>query len=614
VQNEELYFDNVTEIVGEDILEELSSDDTLIISANSFSIYGFDALYKQLKKVKKMYFIFSDPIFLEDEQNNKQIKQFEINTLDQDSHIKSIAGTVFEINLRNQLTGQVIAKRCKEFIDAKGQISSILRGNSMQNIFIIQSKKRSIAYSGITSFTAEGLGFQPDNSQFTQIDKSTNQTKIEQSSKQLLSMIQNDSVEDIKDQMMSFLSSLYKENSPQLVYYFTLFNIFNEFLENLSEDDLPNESIGFKESKIWEMLYDFQKDAVLGSINKLEKFNGCILADSVGLGKTFTALGVIKYYQERNKSILVLCPKKLRDNWNTFNNPYSDNPVIEDRFNYQVLHHTDLSRERGDSNGIDLERINWGGYDLIVIDESHNFRNANQTVNKETNRLSRYQKLMQDVISKGVKTKVLMLSATPVNNNFNDLKNQLALAYEGNTHVVDKNLDVKKSIDVILKNVQEIFNSWTKLPLVDRTNEKLIKMLNHNFDFFKLLDNITISRSRKHIVKYYNSDDIGKFPERLKPIKIESKISLSNDFISMKEIHSTLLSLNLGIYSPTSYILPNRIEKYSKRYDTDLGDHKFYQAQREKSLKKLITINFLKRLESSVDSFRLTLEKICKKD
>ncbi|MCP4049850.1 MAG: DEAD/DEAH box helicase, partial [bacterium] len=400
---------------------------------------------------------------------------------------------------------------------------------------------------------------------------------------------------------------LYKENSPEFVYYITLYNIFNEFLEDISEDELANEKTGFKESIIWNKLYDFQRDAVLGIINKLEKYNGCILADSVGLGKTFSALGVIKYYQERNRTVLVLCPKKLSDNWQTFLNNYEDNALINDRFNYDVLYHTDLSRDTGYSNSIDLSRINWGNYDLVVIDESHNFRNNDPRKDK----ITRYQKLLNNVMKAGVKTKVLMLSATPVNNRFTDLKNQIALAYEGHTSEVDNKMDISKSIDNILLNAQRIFNNWSKLPLEERTSQALLQQLNTNYDFFKLLDSVTIARSRKHIEKYYDLDKIGKFPTRLKPITHRSDITDLEGFIEIKDLYKELSRLNMSLYSPFGYILEEKREFYSELYDTNINEQvSFKQFHREKSLQILMRVNLLKRLESSVDSFRITIKKL----
>ncbi|NCU27115.1 DEAD/DEAH box helicase, partial [Candidatus Nomurabacteria bacterium] len=392
---------------------------------------------------------------------------------------------------------------------------------------------------------------------------------------------------------------------PEFIYYLTLYNIFDEFLEDISDDELANEKTGFKNSVIWNKLYDFQKDAALGIINKLERHNGCILADSVGLGKTFSALAVIKYYQERNRTVLVLCPKRLGDNWRTFLNNYDDNPLFRDRLNYHVLYHTDLSRDQGQSNGIDLSRVNWGNYDLVVIDESHNFRNNDP----RKDRVTRYQRLLNDVMKAGVKTKVLMLSATPVNNRFTDLKNQIALACEGETNIANGRMDTDKSIDTILTNAQRVFNDWSKLPVEERTSQELLKRLNANFDFFKLLDSVTIARSRRHIEKYYDINKIGKFPNRLKPITHHADITELEGFIEISELYKELSRLSMAIYSPTEYILDSKRQFYSDLYDTKLEQVSFKQAHREKSLQTLMRVNFLKRLESSVDSFRITLGK-----
>ncbi|MBU1862767.1 MAG: DEAD/DEAH box helicase family protein, partial [Candidatus Omnitrophica bacterium] len=413
-------------------------------------------------------------------------------------------------------------------------------------------------------------------------------------------------VKNVTDEVLGYIADLYKENSPEFIYYLTLYNIFDEFLEDISEDELANEKTGFKNSVIWNKLYDFQKDAALGIVNKLERHNGCILADSVGLGKTFSALAVIKYYQERNRTVLVLCPKRLGDNWQTFLNNYEDNPLFRDRLNYHVLYHTDLSRDQGQSNGIDLSRVNWGNYDLVVIDESHNFRNNDP----RKDRVTRYQRLLNDVMRAGVKTKVLMLSATPVNNRFTDLKNQIALACEGETNIADGRMDTDKSIDTILTNAQRVFNEWSKLPVEERTSQELLKRLNANFDFFKLLDGITIARSRRHIEKYYDINKIGKFPNRLKPITHHADITDLEGFIEISELYKELSKLSMSIYSPTEYILDTKRQFYSEIYDTKLnGDFSFKQVHRERNLQTLMRVNFLKRLESSVDSFRITLGK-----
>ena len=410
--------------------------------------------------------------------------------------------------------------------------------------------------------------------------------------------------------MVESITAAYNENSPDFIYFVTLYNIFNEFLEDVSEDVLPNEATGFKDSKIWGMLYNFQKDAALAIINKLEKYNGCILADSVGLGKTFTALSVIKYYENRNKNVLVLCPKKLANNWNTYKENYINNPIASDRLRYDVLYHTDLNRTRGTSNGLDLDRINWGNYDLVVIDESHNFRNGGKIVENpdENDKDNRYVTLMKKVIRAGVKTKVLMLSATPVNNKFLDLKNQLALAYEGHTEFIDDKLNTTRSIDDIFRNAQRAFTIWSKWELGDRTTENLLKML--DFDFFEVLDSVTIARSRKHIQKYYDTSDIGTFPTRLKPVSLRPPLTDLKEAISYNEIFEQLMLLDLTIYTPTHFILESKLDKYAEIYGDNKVNVGFTQANREQGIRRLTAINLMKRMESSVYSFNLTLKRI----
>lgn len=413
--------------------------------------------------------------------------------------------------------------------------------------------------------------------------------------------------QDVTDNVIENIETVYKENVPAFIYFITLYNIFNEFLEDISEDVLPNEATGFKSSVIWNKLYNFQRDASLAIINKLEKYNGCILADSVGLGKTFTALSVIKYYENRNRNVLVLCPKKLNDNWQTFRSNYKNNPVLADRLRYDILFHSDLSRDKGLSNGLDLERVNWGNYDLIVIDESHNFRNGGRFDNDDEDddfKENRYARLMNKVIRSGVKTKVLMLSATPVNNRFSDLKNQLQLAYEGKAENINDLLDTGKNIDSIFRDAQTVYSKWAKLPPEKRTTEKLVDSL--SYDFFQLLDAVTIARSRSHIIKYYNTNDVGKFPERLSPVSRRPKLTDLNDAITFADIAEMLNRLNLSIYTPSLFIF----ESEKGNYGIDYEGEGLTVDGREKGIRKLMAINLLKRLESSVNSFRLTLTRI----
>lgn len=600
-------FDNKTEKVGDELKKDIESGSKIDVAAAIFSMYGFESLKKELSEIEQLRFIFTDPTFVETNKQNKEQRQFEINS---NLRKKAISGSDFEINLKNELKGRVIAKECKKWIEDKVVFKSNLGNKFIQPHLITKNKELESVYIGINEFSSAGFGYEKDNSLLNHI------TKIDdfENTKKYLSSFDDvwrddGLLKDVSADVLDYISNLYKENSPEFIYYLTLYNIFNEFLEDISEDELANEKTGFKETLIWNKLYDFQKDAVLGIINKLEKHNGCILADSVGLGKTFSALGVIKYYQERNRSVLVLCPKKLGDNWLTFLNNYEDNPLFQDRLNYDVLYHTDLSRDKGQSNGLDLSRVNWGNYDLVVIDESHNFRNNDPRKDKET----RYKKLLNKVMKAGVKTKVLMLSATPVNNRFTDLKNQIALAYEGDTNKVDEKLDVSRSIDIILKNAQKTFNDWSKLPIEQRTGQELLSRLNSNFDFFKLLDNITIARSRKHIEKYYNLDEIGNFPNRLKPISLRCDITNIENFLNIDNIYERLSLFNMSVYSPFEYILPDKMKFYSDIYDTEVRENvRLGQINREKSLQKLMRVNLLKRLESSVEAFRITLSKFIK--
>jgi len=596
-------FNNKTEKAGDELKKDIKAGSRVNVAAAIFSIYGYEALKSELKNIKDLRFIFTDPTFVEMDKANREQRLFEIHA---NNRKKAISGSDFEINLKNELKGRAIAKECKKWIEEKVTIKTNTSKRYIQPQFIVDNDSEKILFNGIDEFSSAGFGYENDNAILRNIIKTDDYEMTKQFIKNFDEVWNDESaLKDVTEEVTEYIANLYKENSPEFIYYLTLYNIFDEFLEDITEDELPNERTGFRESLIWNKMYSFQKDAVLGIINKLERFNGCILADSVGLGKTFTALGVIKYYQERNKSILVLCPKKLGDNWLTFLANYEDNHLYKDRFNYDVLYHTDLSRAKGfSSNNIDLSRVNWGNYDLVVIDESHNFRNNDPHKDHQT----RYQRLLNDVMRAGVKTKVLMLSATPVNNRFMDLRNQIALAYEGHTNEVDEKIDGQRSIDAILTNAQKTFNDWSKLPIEERTSEVLLGRLSANFDFFKLLDSVTIARSRRHIEKYYDMNEVGRFPNRLKPITHRPNITNLAGFMEMKDLYERLVRLNMSVYSPFEYLLPEKRELYSELYDKEISEN-LGQIHREKGIQKLMRVNLLKRLESSVDSFRITLGK-----
>lgn len=593
---------NTTKTLKDDLSVEIKQGSKISIAAACFSIYAFQELKTQLSQIDELRFIFTSPTFVT-EKAKKERREFYIPRLTRE---RNLYGTEFEVKLRNELTQKAIAKECAEWIKKKVTFKSNVSNENMMGFINVDDKN----YMPINEFSTVGLGCERGNNAYNIIQKT--ELPFSKIYLELFDQLWDDKtkLQDVTDEVIDNITAAYKENSPDFIYFVTLYNIFNEFLDDISEDVLPNEATGFKESKIWGMLYNFQKDAALAIINKLEKYNGCILADSVGLGKTFTALAVIKYYENRNKSVLVLCPKKLTNNWNTYKDNYVNNPIAADRLRYDVLYHTDLNRTHGTSNGLDLDRLNWGNYDLVVIDESHNFRNGGKLVENpdEDTKDNRYVTLMKKVIRAGVKTKVLMLSATPVNNRFNDLKNQLALAYEGHTDYIDEKLNTARSIDEIFKNAQRAFNTWSKWEPCDRTTENLLKML--DFDFFEVLDSVTIARSRKHIQKYYDMADIGTFPTRLKPISLRPHLTDLKKAISYNEIFEQLMLLTLTIYTPTHYILPSKMEKYAELYGDNKVNVGFTQANREQGIRRLTAINLMKRMESSVYSFNLTLIRI----
>ena len=599
--------DNIGRLLGDDLKQALKPGAKLKVAASCFSMYAFEALKAELEQIEELQFIFTSPTFVADEVTDKirkERKEFHIPKLDRE---RSLYGSEFEIQLRNKLTQRAIAKECADWLRRKAKFVSNRTQAPMQQFACAQSAAGDVAYMPLHGFTAVDLGYQQGNAVSNFVNKVDEPAQTAQYLS-LFDQIWNDAgkVEDVTSHIYDHIATVYQENAPEGIYFLMLYNIFNEFLSDIDEDVLPNDRTGYQDTLVWKKLFNYQRDAATGIINKLETYSGCILADSVGLGKTFTALAVVKYYELRNKSVLVLCPKKLADNWLTYNHNLKTNLFARDRFSYDVLCHTDLSRTSGESFGTQLNRINWGNYDLVVIDESHNFRNNDVLRDRET----RYQKLMNKVIKEGVKTKVLMLSATPVNNRFNDLKNQLALAYEGEAENLSKKLHLSKSIDEIFRHAQATFNTWSKLPAEERTARAILDTL--DFDFFSLLDSVTIARSRRHIQTFYDTKDIGHFPERLKPITLRCPITRRADVLGFNDIFRELSSLKLAVYTPATYILPSRVKKYVDMYNAQSGDDRgnLSLSGREQGLQSLMTVNLLKRLESSVHAFRLTLHSL----
>lgn len=562
-----------------------------------FTMYAYSALKKELDKIDEMRFIFTTPSF--SKNKDKEAREYEIVN-------NNIFGNEFELKLRNEMTQSAVAKDCAKWLKDKVEIKSFKEPNVAQPrmIHVHNKSEEDIVINGSVDFTTDGLGITGSN----RADFNNFMAGEEFTDSQLLSfdtLWNNEMVlTDVKDKLLKQMEVMYEENSGEFIYFKSLYHIFYNYLDELDEDNIVKKGNKLKETKIWNTLYQFQQDAVIGAIDKIEKYNGCILADSVGLGKTFTALAIIQYYELRNDRVLVLVPKKLRENWTIYTLNDKRNIFAEDRFRYDVLNHTDLSRERGFSGNIDLKTINWENYDLVVIDESHNFRN-NPAVK---DRVTRYQRLMNDVIKQGHKTKLLMLSATPVNNKMNDIKNQIAFITEDKDNALEE-IGIS-SINHTLKNAQAIFNQWSKLDDNTRTGEKFVDMM--DLDYFKLLDTLTIARSRKHIEKYYDLAEIGEFPNRLDPINESSDIDINKEFPTLNEINNEIERLNLSVFSPFLYILPQKREDYAKKYDIAIGEGKsvFKQTDREKSLIQLMRINLLKRMESSIHSFKLTIEKL----
>ena len=591
--------DNLSEKLVDDLRVTMQRDSRVSIAAACFSVYAYEELKAQLENIDELRFLFTSPTFLQ-EKTAKARREFYIPRRNRE---KALHGSEFEIRLRNDFSQKAISRECADWIRRKVCFKSNQTAEGIPNFMTIDSAEP-VTYAPVNGFTRADLGCERGNSLFTMINRIDAPQSIQYL--ELFNTIWNDKqrLQDVTDTVLESITTAYQENSPEFLYFFALYNIFGDFLEHVSEDDLPSDTNGFKESIVWNKLYTFQKDAALAIISKLEQFNGCILADSVGLGKTFTALAVIKYYENRNLRVLVLCPKKLSDNWITYKANYRNNPLAGDRLRYDVLYHTDLSREQGFSGETDLSKLNWAAYDLVVIDESHNFRNGGDV--DDDGKSNRYTKLMNKVIRPGARTRVLMLSATPVNNRFYDLRNQLALAYEGNSSAWKDKLDTNRSVEEIFRSAQKQFNAWSKLAPSQRTTEQLMRML--DFDFFEILDAVTIARSRQHIKKYYNIEEIGNFPTRLPPVTKQPPLTDLNNAITYDEIYELILSLTLSIYTPSNYILPSRLKKYADLNHE--GKNSLTQAGREEGIRRLMSINLLKRLESSVHSFRLTLQRI----
>ena len=580
-----------------------------IISAH-FSLFAFGELREELERLDSVRFLFSEPTFIQDMGRVAGAPESDIARRAQGEREKALADSSLELTLRNKLNQRALARACTSWLRGKVTFRSVQREHMLQLTpsYIVEDSAVSphlLTGQGAT-FTLEGLGVErrPDTlTMMTHCAGDEAKAQVEFLMATFESVWADDTKTcDVTEQIAHQVEALYTENAPEFIYFLTLYHIFRRFLlEN--QDHNPREDTGFFESVIWGKLYDFQKDAVIGAIRKLEKYNGCIIADSVGLGKTFEALAVIKYYQQLNKNVLVLCPKRLRENWTLWTQTNDErNPLAADRFAYKVLNHTDLSRRRGKSGDIDLEHLQWGTFDLVVIDESHNFRNGSVT-GASTNR---YTRLMNEVIRANGRTKVLMLSATPINNRLTDLRNQIELITEGRDDYLEKT-DGIVSIDSVMRLAQKRFNLWSSQAHGRHTTESFAEYV--NADYFALLDALTIARSRKHVAKYYGTET-GTFPTRLVPRNVQVPIDSRGELPPIGQLYDMISDLSFAQYQLLSYVREDARPAYEADYREGFGNDFGSELHRTNAVAALMRVNLLKRMESSVSAFRTTLDRV----
>ena len=590
--------------LGDALASSIDEGAKLSIISAYFTVFAYKELKDELSKIDSVRFLFSEPTFIKTMESAKDPRQFE---LERRGRERGVGGVGLELTLRNNLDQRAIARECAEWIRSKGSFRSARQRGMIQpgGTYVVENPDGSMqGFNGMmANFTQEGLGYEHRPGTITLVNNYEGASETAQL-KTIFDFVWDnpDMVEDVTEHVAEQVETLYRENPPEFIYFLTLYHLFHEYMED-EEDNGIRSGLNFEESVVWNKLYDFQKDAVVGAIRKLEKYKGCIIADSVGLGKTYEALAVIKYYQERNDRILVLCPKRLRENWTLWTNDNDDrNPLADDRFGYTVLNHTDLSRYSGMSGEVDLEHLRWGNFDLLVIDESHNFRNKSTDAEKK----DRYTRLIEDVIKSGRRTKVLMLSATPVNNRLLDLRNQIELITEGDdAYLADT--DGIPSITQVTRVAQQRFNEWSKLPDEERTTESFAETV--NADYFKLLDVLTIARSRKHITKYYGAES-GTFPTRRPPISFQTPIDLEGELPPIAELNDMIAQLTFAQYQLLGYVRHNLRKKYEDRYGDTWGKDFDSQVHRTAAVANLMRVNVLKRMESSVNSFRITLRRI----
>ena len=585
--------------VGDFLADHIEPSADLSIVSAYFTIYAYYHLRSRLEQIDRLRFLFGEPNFILDRDKEPRIFRVEKDAL----------------SIRNKLNQKSVAHDCYNWIKEKVEIRSMVKPNFLHGKMYHVQNASGVrhAISGSSNFTASGLGY--GNQPNIELNMVVDSDRDKRDLKAWFDELWHDDtglVQDVKGEVLKYLQLLYRETDPEFVYLKTLYHVFQNYLEEQGKGGLLNERTGFFQSEVWEKLYSFQQDGVKGIINKLLRHGGCVLADSVGLGKTFEALAVIKYFELLNDRVLVLCPKKLSENWTVYQASQNStlNPFQRDRFNYTVLYHTDLGRQGGVSgaNGITLDSFNWGAFDLVVIDESHNFRN--NTIGKyddEGNLIrSRYKLLMDDIVNAGVETKVLLLSATPVNNTLKDLRNQIYFITGGSDTALAATTGVQNVASTI-SAAQKQFNEWAD---VRRNPDRSVAGLMERIDsgFFKLLDELTIARSRRHIEKFYDMASIGSFPERRKPVSVYSEMDVQNRFRSYDSINREISSYKLSLFNPSAYLREAHRAEYGERIENQRTAN-FSQETREHFLIGMMKIGFLKRLESSIQSFELSMDR-----
>ena len=591
------------ETVHDFLQQEIKNGSALSIVSAYFTIYAYEKMQHSLDKIEELRFLFGDPDF---------VKRMDPNNTDQ----KAFDITDTGLQLNQQLRQKPIAKACADWIKEKVEIRTTRESNLIHGkMYHITNNGVDKAILGSSNFTVRGLGLSSNNSNIElnlEVDSDRDRTDLKAWFDELWN---NDQlVEDVKNKVLAKLKQIGQDHPPELVYYKTLYELFREEIETRKTNEQTLEDIHLYDTKIWDKLYDFQKEGAKSVIARLLRHNGCILADSVGLGKTYTALAVIKFFELRNERVLVLCPKKLRENWAHYpaHNSQASNEFLDDKFGYTLLSHTDLSRYSGNSGGINLADFNWQNFDLIVIDESHNFRNDTKPrEDKDGNfRHSRYSRLLEEVIKEGTKTKVLMLSATPVNTSLTDLRNQIYLMTEKREDVFRNSLGVS-NIRTLIRQAQKAFKAWEENATRDGTRDKTELFNTLGTEFFQLLGGVSIARSRRHIIKYYAEEikKIGEFPTQLDPVNCHPPTDLSDE-LSYKALADQIGEFELSIYRPSSYVVD---ETAKQRLADEKQKFRFNQADREKFLIGMMQTNFLKRLESSAHSLSETLERTINK-